>query len=207
MVILPLDDHHAARKVRLRRRDDRERVAELRLAVVIHVPGIPQVKTRGSVVRESWIRPRSEVIVHVVHSLSRLQQCKDGSRFGEGMQGELWGIRTLALTLFGLETNSVRGESARNPRRPPCVLGARTRVRILGWLRVSSPRLMVILPVLVRASRETPHPELDSVVAELMRAAHQRGMIALLAQLEREAKESPPSVVARGASAVSPERD
>jgi hypothetical protein len=75
----------------------------------------------------------------------------------------------------------------------------------------------VALPVLARAAREWgPYPELDALVEDLARVAQRRGLVSLLAQVERQArgeemmvraKESGPAVVAGPASAVSPERD
>jgi hypothetical protein len=97
---------------------------------------------------------------------------------------------------------------------------ARSLVRACSMvrrMRMADYQLDVALPVLARAAREWgPWPALDALVEDLTRVAHRRGLIALLAQVERQARgeemvvrarENAPPRHGRGVSAVSPERD
>ncbi len=50
-------------------------------------------------------------------------------------------------------------------------------------------QLAVALPVLARAAREWgPWPELDAIVDDMAHVAHRRGMRAVLARVERQAR-------------------
>ena len=58
-----------------------------------------------------------------------------------------------------------------------------------GRMRMPDYQIAVALPVLARAAREWgPYPELDEVVSDLAHVAQKRGMQALLARVERQAR-------------------
>jgi hypothetical protein len=52
-------------------------------------------------------------------------------------------------------------------------------------IRASDRQLRVIVPLVSRAARDTPHPALDDLVGELAVICARRGLLTVLADMER----------------------